>query len=169
MCMVLQTSYFDEVSPDKLTSKGKKRRRSADSDDSDGEFRLQQRHESISDDEDEGMDIELSDVNQSSRGDVGNSSTNRQTDAKVTEDASIPTTARSIRPLSPIHNVLKDEECALCFTVHGKDGCFMTQKSENLVEYRRMLFENSDDEAYEDRVRFFTTYLSLRELSLTPL
>lgn len=69
----------------------------------------------------------------------------------------IPNLAPAARPLSPIQFVQKDEVCALCFTVHGKDGCFMTQKSENLLEYRKMLLENSDDEAYEDRVRMFST------------
>ena len=49
---------------------------------------------------------------------------------------------------------LATEECGLCGLVHGAQSgeCFMTDKSENLAEYREMLIKYSNDEPWEDRV-----------------
>src|ERR1700722_7591283 len=63
-------------------------------------------------------------------------------------------------PLSPIHNHSyhddSDEDrehCGLCGMNH--DGpCPMTERSENLSEYRRMLLTHADDESTEERVCF---------------
>ena len=58
---------------------------------------------------------------------------------------------RESRPLPPIHNTAP-RECGLCHSTHGPGGCLMTQTSENLVEYRRMLVTHADDEPWDDRV-----------------
>ncbi|EPQ60503.1 hypothetical protein GLOTRDRAFT_68181 [Gloeophyllum trabeum ATCC 11539] len=59
-------------------------------------------------------------------------------------------------PLSPIQNQRRHkkedfERCGLCGTVHGPGVCYMTESSENLAEYRRMLLIHADDEPIEDR------------------
>ncbi|KAJ3843907.1 SHREC complex subunit Mit1 [Lentinula raphanica] len=41
--------------------------------------------------------------------------------------------------------------CGLCGQLHGPGNCPMTEASENLVEYRRMLLMHAEDESYEER------------------
>lgn len=60
-------------------------------------------------------------------------------------------------PLSPIHNRLALAEpvettCALCGAEHPNRPCFMTESSENLAEYRRILTTMDSDEPIEERV-----------------
>jgi hypothetical protein len=62
-------------------------------------------------------------------------------------------------PLSPIHNQagrngLDDRQlCGLCGSKHGAGKCYMTESSDNLVEYRYLLLVHGDEEPFEDRVR----------------
>jgi chromodomain-helicase-DNA-binding protein 4 len=44
--------------------------------------------------------------------------------------------------------------CGLCGMLHGDGVCPMTNKSENLAEFRRMLLSNVHEESIEDRVGF---------------
>ncbi|KAH0590929.1 hypothetical protein H2248_001042 [Termitomyces sp. 'cryptogamus'] len=56
-------------------------------------------------------------------------------------------------PLAPIHSSRVVQFCGLCGTRHG-DGpgeCVMTEKSENLAEFREMLMLHADDEPWEQR------------------
>ena len=59
-------------------------------------------------------------------------------------------------PLLP-DGKLKDaaEECGLCGLVHAAQSgeCFMTDKSENLAEYREMLIKYANNEPWEERVK----------------
>ncbi|KAF8078789.1 SNF2 family DNA-dependent ATPase [Lyophyllum atratum] len=65
-------------------------------------------------------------------------------------------TARPLNgPLSPIHNsgLRNVQYCGLCGGRHG-DGpgeCVMTERSENLAEFREMLLLHADDEPWEQR------------------
>ncbi|TFK56559.1 hypothetical protein OE88DRAFT_1730039 [Heliocybe sulcata] len=43
------------------------------------------------------------------------------------------------------------ERCGLCGLEHAPSSCYMTESSENLAEYRRMLLIHADDEPIEDR------------------
>lgn len=43
-------------------------------------------------------------------------------------------------------------DCGLCGGKHGIKQCLMTDRSENLAEYRMMLIMHADDEPWEDRV-----------------
>lgn len=65
-------------------------------------------------------------------------------------------------PLSPIQNYAAIEICGLCGRRHDdRPGeCLMTEKSENLAEFREMLILHADDEPLELRVDF-TLYRSL--------
>lgn len=60
-------------------------------------------------------------------------------------------------PLSPIHNRLSlgdtDPSCGLCGLEHPNRPCFMTESSENLAEYRRILMAVDSGESIEERVR----------------
>lgn len=49
--------------------------------------------------------------------------------------------------------------CGLCHDHHETASCPMTQKPENLVEYRRIIIED-EEEPYDERVR---SLLKLRE------
>ncbi|KAG6890733.1 hypothetical protein C0992_013116 [Termitomyces sp. T32_za158] len=58
-------------------------------------------------------------------------------------------------PLAPIHNSGSRivQLCGLCGRMHG-DGpgeCMMTEKSENLAEFREMLMSHAEDEPWEHR------------------
>ena len=44
--------------------------------------------------------------------------------------------------------------CGLCGGRHGQEQCLMTDKSENLAEYREMLILHADDEPWEERVSY---------------
>ena len=46
-------------------------------------------------------------------------------------------------------------DCGLCGDRHGSGECLMVDRSENLAEYREMLILHTDDEPWEERVRFF--------------
>lgn len=66
---------------------------------------------------------------------------------------SLPTESSS---LAPIHNSGPRlvQLCGLCGRMHG-DGpgeCMMTEKSENLAEFREMLMLHAEDEPWEQRV-----------------
>ncbi|GJE85782.1 chromatin remodeling factor-like protein [Phanerochaete sordida] len=58
-------------------------------------------------------------------------------------------------PLSPIHNRLSlgeiDPTCGLCGLEHPNRPCFMTESSENLAEYRRILMTVDSGESLEER------------------
>ncbi|CAL1695101.1 unnamed protein product [Somion occarium] len=56
-------------------------------------------------------------------------------------------------PLTPILSRPSPmpELCGLCGTVHGQDGCYMTESPENLAEYRRILLSHAGDETIEER------------------
>lgn len=54
----------------------------------------------------------------------------------------------------PLPNV-----CGLCGTVHEDGQCYMTEKAENLAEYRRILLSHAGDETIEERVRVLQLYL----------
>lgn len=61
-------------------------------------------------------------------------------------------------PLSPIQNTKVNRAqdassfCGLCGTEHRDGACYMTERSENLVEYRQLLILHADDEPMEERV-----------------
>ncbi|EJD45815.1 hypothetical protein AURDEDRAFT_151858 [Auricularia subglabra TFB-10046 SS5] len=60
------------------------------------------------------------------------------------------------------------ESCGLCHQQHGPKSCFMVENSANLLEYRKLLFDNSNDEPYETRataVRVIDRHLNQRGLS----
>jgi hypothetical protein len=59
-------------------------------------------------------------------------------------------------PLSS-HNTGQEPtiDCGLCGDRHGSGQCLMVDSSENLAEYREMLILHTDDEPWEERVRFF--------------
>lgn len=63
--------------------------------------------------------------------------------------------ASSSVPLSPIHNRLSlgdnDPSCGLCGLEHPNRPCFMTESSENLAEYRRILMTVDSGESIEER------------------
>jgi len=66
-----------------------------------------------------------------------------------TFDAKIP-------PLLPVENQPRPtlpvfERCGLCDLEHAPGSCYMTESSENLAEYRRMLLIHAGDEPVEDR------------------
>jgi chromodomain-helicase-DNA-binding protein 4 len=44
--------------------------------------------------------------------------------------------------------------CGLCGGQHGQEQCLMTDKSENLAEYREMLILHADDEPWQERVSY---------------
>ena len=52
----------------------------------------------------------------------------------------------------PIHD---DQKCGLCGYNHGPGACNMMGSSSNLMEFREMLMNHTDDEPWEDRVRFY--------------
>lgn len=45
-------------------------------------------------------------------------------------------------------------DCGLCGQQHGDGECAMVERSENLVEYRKMLIKHTDDEPWDERVSF---------------
>jgi len=47
-------------------------------------------------------------------------------------------------------------ECGLCGRIHGPGACTMMGSSSNLVEYREILLNHTDDEPWEYRVRIYT-------------
>ena len=47
-----------------------------------------------------------------------------------------------------------DDTCGLCKNSHGPGQCLMTQRPENLVEYRSMLIYYAKDEPWDERVSF---------------
>ena len=58
------------------------------------------------------------------------------------------------RPLSPVVNTDRDVQyCGLCARMHGEGPgeCVMTDRSENLAEFREMLLLHADDEPWEQR------------------
>jgi hypothetical protein len=74
-----------------------------------------------------------------------------------------PTHARpNLLPPSSVHNHSdyndgddeETEHCGLCGMIHGEGTCSMTEKSENLAEYRKMLLTHEGDEPLEERVCF---------------
>jgi chromodomain-helicase-DNA-binding protein 4 len=74
-------------------------------------------------------------------------------------------------PLSPIHNRLAldnaDLACGLCGTEHPNRPCFMTESSENLAEYRRLLTTLDSDEPIEERVGEFSFIVAITETDRT--
>lgn len=61
-------------------------------------------------------------------------------------------------PLSPIQNrlsLVEEPVCGLCGTEHRNRPCYMTESSENLAEYRRILTTMDSDEPIEERVSCF--------------
>jgi hypothetical protein len=76
---------------------------------------------------------------------------------KTRDPAQAADRARQNGPLAPIltHLTTSDDDntlCGLCGTVHNVGACFMTQRDEFLVQYRRMLLTHADDEPLEERV-----------------
>ena len=49
--------------------------------------------------------------------------------------------------------------CGLCGTVHEEGQCYMTEKPENLAEYRKILFSHTIDESIEERVCIFSFFI----------
>ncbi|KAH7930550.1 hypothetical protein BV22DRAFT_56154 [Leucogyrophana mollusca] len=60
---------------------------------------------------------------------------------------------REISPsFPPIQNPGDDDDiCGLCGGTHGDGVCYMTESSENLVEYREILLKHVDNESLEER------------------
>lgn len=72
---------------------------------------------------------------------------------------------RDATPLSPIHNSYdemdtEDLVCSLCGVNHEDGACYMTESSENLAEYRRILILHGEDEPMETRVCFVLIFMS---------
>lgn len=74
-------------------------------------------------------------------------------------------------PLSPIHNTLPLEieaeiPCGMCKLFHPNRPCFMTESSENLVEYRKILMTDMGIESLEDRVSLLCACFRFRFMTL---
>lgn len=73
-------------------------------------------------------------------------------------------------PLSPIHNFTETTAefpvCSLCGLEHDDGACYMTDNSENLVQYREIMMLHASDEPLEMRVSFWLSfYYNLASLS----
>ncbi|GLB35984.1 putative class II histone deacetylase complex subunits 2 and 3 [Lyophyllum shimeji] len=75
--------------------------------------------------------------------------------SKTKPTISLPTAGAPDGPLSPIHNagVRNVQYCGLCGGRHGEGPgqCVMTERSENLAEFREILLLHADDEPWERR------------------
>ncbi|EDR15764.1 SNF2 family DNA-dependent ATPase [Laccaria bicolor S238N-H82] len=87
------------------------------------------------------------------------SSDDAKTDA-VDEDFKMDSSKRKTKlstlspPLNGYSRNTGDDDvvhCGLCGGRHGQEQCLMTDKSENLAEYREMLILHADDEPWEER------------------
>ncbi|KAF5384826.1 hypothetical protein D9615_001372 [Tricholomella constricta] len=102
----------------------------------------------------------ISDIESDEEGDVSNSETEDRSfeplQPKSKAKSAGPLTSRPLNgPLSAIHNSRSHniQYCGLCGGRHG-DGpgeCVMTERSENLAEFREMLLLHADDEPWERR------------------
>ncbi len=77
--------------------------------------------------------------------------------AETTGHPALPKKVRKPKetgPFTPIQNTV--DTCGLCGKRHGDrlGECAMTDKSENLAEFREMLILHADDEPFEERVCF---------------
>ncbi|EGO30851.1 hypothetical protein SERLADRAFT_444458 [Serpula lacrymans var. lacrymans S7.9] len=74
----------------------------------------------------------------------------------------------SSAPQAPTNSNMKEydiESCGLCGLAHGSGSCLMTERSENLAEYRAILLKHGGDEPPEERasaIRLIDETLSKR-------
>ncbi|KAI0785072.1 SNF2 family N-terminal domain-containing protein [Abortiporus biennis] len=59
---------------------------------------------------------------------------------------------RRLSPGRPSKSVVDDDYCGLCGKQHGESACEMTNDVQNLIEYREILMNHSDDEPLADRL-----------------
>lgn len=68
-------------------------------------------------------------------------------------------------PLSSIHNQFAGAAaefpvCSLCGLRHDDGACYMTESSENLVQYRELIMMHGGDEPIEMRVSFQLSFIT---------
>ncbi|KAH8119925.1 hypothetical protein DFH11DRAFT_1557318 [Phellopilus nigrolimitatus] len=142
---LVKTNYVVDGSPEKTTWKGRRKGRSHTPGSSDDEYNLPPARSRT--------DSQATDAS-IARDSLGPADPENwfTDDGRPLEKAANTQTgpSSSKRPSLPIFNQSKTEGCGLCGTSHGPGRCHMTENSENLAEYRKILIL-SEEEPYGDR------------------
>jgi len=66
-----------------------------------------------------------------------------------------PPNAKSMSKKKTKHRDFRSDSelsvCGLCGQIHPDEGCYMTESSQNLAEYRALLLSNTDHESWDER------------------
>ncbi|KAI5124175.1 hypothetical protein M0805_000981 [Coniferiporia weirii] len=141
---LLKTKYFEDGSPEKISPKGKKGRKTHTSG-SDDEYYLPPTR-NVSETPTSGTSINYEDDGREEH---------TEKEMNIVKRQAKSSTSELERPLGRFLSLLNNnngmELCGLCGNVHGLGECPMTDRSEHLAEYRKMLII-SREESHEDRV-----------------
>ncbi|KZV93790.1 hypothetical protein EXIGLDRAFT_645875 [Exidia glandulosa HHB12029] len=159
-----EVNYAMPVSPEKdKRGKGRKRNIDDDDDDEDVDFTMQ---DGVSSDDDTasfyGGDVEdrlsLDEPAAHAVSGLAASGPNQHTApgafAGVAAHVDVPVLKKKVkkRKLVDQENVSGlDDMCGLCHQRHPAKSCYMTNNPLNLIEYRKILFDDQNDEPYETR------------------
>lgn len=115
-----------------------------------------------------GSDIESDDASDSASGEPEDGSFELpQRTGKPKATSPYPSEGGSGQLANSTHSSIRNgvkrdvQYCGLCATTHaeGPGECFMTDRSENLAEFRKMLLTHSDYEPVEQRVVLFACFV----------